>query len=198
MNISIDTGVFVSLLGKDEDPAGKYREIWDVFLNIWEGKELVWVIHRRQIDELLCKTKELIEEESLHGEDQENAKEFFGYLVDLECLLVRGDPAAYKISFGNPEGVDVIINRKAAVAGEIAGYITKMDPAWKLEKVAATIVAFAMLEKASVLSAEGNSVGPMVARLNKLHAEALPPIWVQRFRDYREFPRVILTPKSKS
>lgn len=187
MNISIDSGEFICLLGKDEHPAGKCREIRDFFLNLGEDKEFVWVIHRRQIDELLCKTKELIEEETLHEEDQENAKEFFGFLVDLECLLVHGDPVAYKISFGNPEGVDTIINRKAEVAGEIAGYITKLNPAWKSEESSATIVAFAMLEKASVLSAGGNSVGPMVARLKELHAETFPPIWVQRFRDYSEF-----------
>jgi hypothetical protein len=187
MNITIDTNLLISLVKPDEEQSIQNKQAQDIFGN----KGVVWTIHRQQFEELLLKTKELIEESSLKEGDQENAKEFYAFLLDLEQILLHGDPTPYKLFFGNPEGEDTSQNRRAAAACKIAEHLRNTNPEWKGEKTDATLVAYAMLEKATVLSADNKYVEPMCSKLKELHRETLPPLWIQRFREFREYPNFI-------
>jgi len=189
MNTTIDTQVFISLINGDPEQAIQQKQANAVLAKLAENSDVVWVIHKNQLKELLAKTREIVSGGELRGEDQENAEEFLNYLAGLELELTLGTASGKRILYGDPDADDSATTRKATKAVELAEALLKENPSgWENERTDAIIVCHAMLEKAILLSSDKKHVAPMVEKLNELQNETFPPPWLKGLREFKRFP----------
>jgi hypothetical protein len=196
MKIVIDTNIFIDLLQGNENSKNILNTICD--LKEKKKEEVHWVLHKKQLEELLYTTEKTIEQLE-EGPDKDNALDFLSYLKNLENFLLRNPEkgTTYHTTYGD-QNYPNKAGETAKKAIEIAEKLRESDRDWKFEKVDSILVTHAMLEKAHLFSRDKKHVKEMVETVHHIQSisKTLPEPWEAEVKKHRGYP-ILTNPDEK-